>query len=116
MEAIRISPRDPKAAGWGIIVGISFITIGRNAEASRWLNRALEINAASPVAHFWQAAALANLGRIEEAKHAARVGLQLNPSFTVARFRAAEVSDDPVYLAGRARVFEGLRLAGVPEQ
>jgi tetratricopeptide (TPR) repeat protein len=116
MEAIRISPRDPKAAGWGIIVGISFITIGRNAEASRWLNRALEINAASPVAHFWQAAALANLGRIDEAKHAARVGLQLNPSFTVARFRAAEVSDDPVYLAGRARVFEGLRLAGVPEQ
>jgi TolB-like protein/class 3 adenylate cyclase len=116
MEAIRISPRDPRAFGWGIIVGISFIAIGHNAEASHWLNRALEINASHPTAHFWQAAALANLGRIEEAKTAARVGLQLNPSFTVARFRAAEVSDNPVYLAGRVRVFEGLRLAGVPEQ
>ena len=59
---------------------------------------------------------MANLGRIEEARAAARVGLQLNPSFTIARFRAAEASDDPVYLAGRLRVFEGLRLAGVPEQ
>jgi TolB-like protein/class 3 adenylate cyclase/Flp pilus assembly protein TadD len=116
MEAMRISPRDPRALAWGIIVGISFIAIGRNAQASRWLSRSLETNASSPIAHFWQAAALANLGRIEEARAAAQVGLQLNPSFTVARFRAAEVSDNPVYLAGRLRVFEGLRLAGVPEQ
>jgi TolB-like protein/class 3 adenylate cyclase/Flp pilus assembly protein TadD len=116
MEAMRISPRDPRALAWGIIVGISFIAIGRNTQASYWLSRSLETNASSPIAHFWQAAALANLGRIEEAKAAARVGLQMNPNFTVSRFRAAEASDNPVYLAGRVRVFEGLLLAGVPEE
>jgi TolB-like protein/class 3 adenylate cyclase/Flp pilus assembly protein TadD len=116
IEAMRISPRDPRASAWGVIVGISFIAIGRNAEASHWLSRSLETNASSPIAHFWQAAALANLGRIEEAKAAARVGLQMNPNFTVSRFRAAEASDNPVYLAGRVRVFEGLLLAGVPEE
>jgi TolB-like protein/Flp pilus assembly protein TadD len=116
MEAMRVSPRDSQAASWGIFVGVSFIAIGRNVEASDWLSRALEINASSPFAHIWQAAALANLGRIEEAKAAARIGLQMNPRFTIARFRAAEISDNPVYRAGRVRVFEGLRLAGVPEQ
>jgi hypothetical protein len=30
--------------------------------------------------------------------------------------RAAEVSDNPVYVAGRVRIVEGLRLAGVPEE
>ncbi len=66
--------------------------------------------------HFLLAAALARLGRIEEAHDAARAGLELNPSFTIARFRRAVFSDNPVYLAGRERMYEGLRLAGVPEE
>ena len=65
--------------------------------------------------HFYLAAALAHLGRIEEAREAARVGLELNPGFTIARDRAATHSDHPVYLAGRERVHEGMRLAGVSE-
>jgi hypothetical protein len=35
--------------------------------------------------------------------------------FTIARFRAEAVSDNPVYLAQRRHFYEGLRLAGVPE-
>ena len=65
--------------------------------------------------HFWLAAALARLGRLEEAREAARAGLELNPSFTIARLRSLAFSDNPVYLAGRERLYEGLRLAGVPE-
>jgi hypothetical protein len=42
--------------------------------------------------------------------------LELNPSFTIARFRSQTASDHPVYLAGRERMYEGLRKAGVPEQ
>ena len=58
---------------------------------------------------------LASLGRIEDAREAVRAGRELNPSFTVARLRSMTFSDNPVYLAGRERVYEGLRLAGVPE-
>ena len=39
----------------------------------------------------------------------------LAPIFTIARFRAEAVSDNPVYLAQRGHFYEGLRLAGVPE-
>ncbi|TKV74159.1 hypothetical protein FDV58_33740 [Bradyrhizobium elkanii] len=37
------------------------------------------------------------------------------PSFTVSLFRAIGASDDATYLAGRERVCEDMRLAGVPE-
>jgi hypothetical protein len=39
----------------------------------------------------------------------------LNPTFTLRRLRARALSDHPAYLAGRERVYEGLRMAGVPE-
>jgi hypothetical protein len=40
---------------------------------------------------------------------------RLSPSFTIARFRSQTNSDHPVILAGRERLYEDLRLAGVPE-
>jgi hypothetical protein len=39
----------------------------------------------------------------------------LAPNFTIAKFRAEAVSDTQVYLAQRENLYEGLRLAGVPE-
>ena len=60
--------------------------------------------------------ALAHLGRLQEAREAVRAGLELNPGFTIARFRSSTFSDNPVYLAGRERMYEGLRKAGVPEE
>ena len=60
-------------------------------------------------------ATLAHLDRVEEAREAARACLELNPSFTIARFRSQTNSDHPVYLAGRERMYEGLRKAGMPE-
>ena len=66
-------------------------------------------------ASFGSPAALARLGRFEDAREAARAGLELNPGFTIARLRSMAFSDDPAYLAGRERAYEGMRLAGVPE-
>ena len=68
-----------------------------------------------PLAHFYLAAALARLGELDEARAAAQAGLALDPSFTIRRFRANASSDNPTYLAGRERLIEGMRLAGVPE-
>ena len=42
--------------------------------------------------------------------------MEINPNFTVARFRLQALSDNPVYLAGRERMYEGLRKAGAPEE
>jgi hypothetical protein len=64
------------------------------------------------------AAALAQLGRLEEARSAVKVGLALNPAFSISRARAdwTSRSDDPTYLAGIEPVLDGLRKAGMPEE
>jgi hypothetical protein len=64
------------------------------------------------------AAALAQLGRLDEAHSAVKAGLALNAAFSISRVRAAwtAMSDDPTYLAQLEPVFEGMRKAAVPEQ
>ena len=64
------------------------------------------------------AAALAQLGRLDEARSAVKAGLALNPSFSISRVRATWTarSDDPTYLAQLEPILEGMRKAGVPEQ
>ncbi|HYA72879.1 MAG TPA: hypothetical protein VEF36_06945, partial [Roseiarcus sp.] len=114
-EAMRLSPRDPTARWWAAIVGAAMMALGRDAEGSNWLTRATKISANYPFAQFLLGAALVNLGRLEEAREAVRLGLEMNPTFSLARFRAGAFSDNPVYLAGLERMYEGLRKAGVPE-
>ena len=65
--------------------------------------------------HFFLAAASALSGRSAEAREARKAGLQLDPNFTVARFRNERRSENPTFLAQRERIYEGLCLAGVPE-
>jgi hypothetical protein len=55
--------------------------------------------------------------RIEEAREAGRAGLELDPSFSSTRVRRSMAfSDNPIFLAGRERLYEGMRKAGMPEQ
>jgi tetratricopeptide (TPR) repeat protein len=115
LEALRISPRDARASVWMYFVGAARLGAGRDAEAVVWLNRSIELGRNWPLPHLWLAAALARLDRLEEARDAARAGLELNPGFDIARLRSSAFSDNPRYLAGRERVYEGMRLAGVPE-
>jgi TolB-like protein/class 3 adenylate cyclase len=116
LEALRISPRDTYAGLWTANVGYAKSYAGLDEEAVAWLNRAIELYPNSPAPHLWLAALLARLGRHEDAREAARAGLELNPSFTIARFRSMVFSDNPAYLAGRERAYEGMRMAGVPEE
>jgi tetratricopeptide (TPR) repeat protein len=115
-EALRISPHDRLASSWMNHVGAAKLGAGRDEEAAGWFARSVELGPNWPVPQFWLAAALARLGRLEEAREAARAGLELNPAFTIARLRSSAFSDNPVYLAGRERVYEGMRLAAVPEE
>ena len=114
-EALRLSPRDSAAFYWRYFVGNSKIIIGRYEEAVVWLSRSIEDNRNNPLSHVALAAALALLGRLEEARSVAKAALALNPQFTISRYRNA-----PWRRAlGRSlvveRVVEALRLAGIPE-
>jgi Tfp pilus assembly protein PilF len=115
-KALRLSPREPQAFTWLAVGGYAKDYLGRYEEAVAWQRRSIEANGNFPTAHFHLAIALAHLGRLEEARAAARVGLTLNPHFTIAGHRAGNIfSDSPAHLAWRERQYEGLRKAGVPE-
>jgi hypothetical protein len=49
------------------------------------------------------------------ARAAVQAGLALDPTWTIRRFRAAAANDNPTYLAGRERMYDGMRKAGAPE-
>jgi len=114
-QALRLSPRDTLVYVWSMFVGLAKFWQGADAEALVWLRRSLEANRNYPAAHFNLAATLALVGELDEARATAQVGLALNPSFTIRRYRTNTPSNHPLYLAGCERVYEGLRLAGVRE-
>jgi tetratricopeptide (TPR) repeat protein len=116
-EALRLSPRDTLAFAWMTYAGIAKNRLGSYEPAVTWFRRAIEANRNYPVPYFALAAALAHLGRLDDARSTVKTGLALNPTFTVSRARAAwtAMSDDPIYLAGLEPVLEGLRKAGVAE-
>lgn len=115
-EALRLSPCDNAAYRWMTFVGLAKAQLGADEEAVAWLRRGIEANRNQPMLHFNCAAALARLGALDDARAAARAGLALNPEFTIDRYRAGTPSDNPIFLAGRERIYEGMRLAWVPER
>ena len=114
-EALRLSPFDPFSSRWFAIVGFAKNSLGHYEEAIAWLTQSISRNGTFAMAHFHLGSALAHLGRMEEARSAAIEGLALDPTFNLASFRAAELSDDPYYFAWRERLIEGMRKAGLPE-
>ena len=117
-EALRLSPRDAWAYSWMTTAGAAKNQLGSWDQAAAWFHRAIEANRNYPQPHFVLGVALAQLGRLDEARSAVKAGLALNPTFSISRVRAAwtAMSDDPTYLAGLEPVFEGMRKAGVPEE
>jgi TolB-like protein/class 3 adenylate cyclase len=114
-EALRLSPRDISAFRWLQMVGFAKMQLNSDAEAAAWFRRSLDSNRNYPITHFGLAAVLALLGSLDQARAAAKAGLALDPSFTIRRFRLGAASDNPTHLAGRERIYEGMRLAEVPE-
>jgi tetratricopeptide (TPR) repeat protein len=91
--------------------------LGKDEEAIAWLRRSIETNRNYPISDFlFLAAALARLGRLPEARSEARTGLTINPTFTLSRFRASAPTDNPTAAAGRERIIDNLRKAGLPEE
>jgi hypothetical protein len=89
--------------------------LGADAEAVSWMRRGLDANRNYSLWHFYLGAELALLGELHQAQTAVQAGLALDPNFTIHRYRTHAPSDNPIYLASRERLIEGMRLAGVPE-
>ena len=98
--------------------GMAKFELGGWEQAAAWYRRSIEANRNNPYAYFRLAAALAQLGRLDEARSAVKAGLALNPTYTISRDRAVwtAVSDDPTFLTSLQLVFDGLRKAGLPEE
>ena len=118
VEALRLSPRDTLAYVWMSTTGLAKLHLGSYEQAVAWCRRAVEANRNYSPAHFLLAAALAQLGRLDEAHSAVNAGLTLTPTLAISRARTlwAARSDNPTYLAQLKPIFDGLRKAGIPEQ
>jgi TolB-like protein/Flp pilus assembly protein TadD len=115
LQALRISPRDAYASAWMAFAAFAKFGEGKDEEAARWASRSIDTSPDFMTSHFVLAAALVGLGRMAEAREAVRAGLALNPTFTIARYRASPSSDNPRYLAALARILDALRKAGAPD-
>ena len=109
-EALRLSPRDSFAWLWLHFAGAAKVNLGAEEETVALFRRSIENNRTIPLTHFFLAATLANLGKLEEAEAEAKAGLALDPGFSIVRFRSGGENDNPT---GK-RLMEGMRKAGVP--
>ena len=82
---------------WMYFAGLAKLHLGKYEPAIACFRRTIEANRHYPLAYFHLAAALAQFGRLGEARSAVEAGLMLNPSFTVSRASAnwTAMSDDP---------------------
>ena len=114
MQRCLLSPRDISAFRWMNSAGFSKLVTAADAEAAIWFARGIEVNRNYPLLHFGYAAALALLGRLDEAHVAAKAGLALDPGFTIRRIKEAPMIGEPAFVTGIRRFVKGLHIAGVP--
>jgi adenylate cyclase len=117
-KAVNLSPRDPQRFVLFVIKGAAYLMLGQDDQATEWVRRSLAVNPNYPLALAYLAAALALTGHDTEAHDALARYLSLPGirSKTVTAFKKRAVSDNPVFMAQRERVYQGLRQAGMPEE
>ena len=98
-EALRLSPRDPRAFNWTGYAGISKIDLGSWEQAVAWFRRAIEANRNFPHTIFSWPPPWRTSARLNEARPAATAGLRAQPDLRnlprPRRWRA--ISDHPTF-------------------
>ena len=109
-RAIRLSPVDPELPYIIGMLGMVQLARGEYDTALALGQRAIAMNQRSMLAHRTLCAALALVGRCEEAREMGRRMLCVDPTFRLSTFPFPRRPD-----AARAELIEALRLAGLPE-
>jgi tetratricopeptide (TPR) repeat protein len=114
-DALRLSPRDTAAYLWRSFAGSVKVFLGEDEEAVAQFRHSIETNRNFALPHFYLAVALAELGRLDEARLEAREGLSIDPTFTIRRYRGDAPTDNPTFMSRRRQIYEIMRNIGVPE-
>jgi TolB-like protein/tetratricopeptide (TPR) repeat protein len=117
-QAIRLSPRDPRAPNWHWRIGMVHLLQSRTDPAIRSIERARSGNPRLAGPHAWLAAAYSIKGDLERAAAELSEARRLSRDgrySSIARLRAAQSYGKAQALAEET-FFAGLRKAGVPEE
>jgi adenylate cyclase len=114
--AFRLSPRDPYVPVWQLLVCTLHNFLAQWEQGIEWCNKGLAGGPGNPFTLVHLAAANAWAGHDKEAKEAVAQLQKVHPGFTVQTYARMRYSDDPTFNAQRARIVEGLRKAGLPEE
>jgi adenylate cyclase len=113
-RAMRLSPLDPQGASIKSGLAGVHLVAGRYQEALEWADRALHEQPHCSPALRVKVVSLAQLGRIDEARHWLRSVLELQPGMTIAWYGRYGVPFLPPETL--AVMVEGLLKAGLPEE
>jgi adenylate cyclase len=108
-QALGLSPRDPLAAVWHDILGVSEACLGQLDAAIGEINQAIDAGYRTFYPYAYLAAVEAAKGNDAAAKLALAEAHRLNPQFTIKQFR--ELSGLPPKI-----IVDGWRKAGLPEE
>ena len=111
-HAIRVSPGDPGAFFFYSGLALAYLCKGRPQEALEHATRSASIYDGWDTTYRVMAAALAHLGRMDEANSAVERLLELAPNATVSGLRERWPFRNRDKLE---KILQGLRLAGLPE-
>jgi TolB-like protein/tetratricopeptide (TPR) repeat protein len=114
-QAMRISPREPRIGSALYAEAHAHTLLGNDEEAVMLSRRAIGAGFKTYFPYTYLAAALANLGHIDEARSVVAELTAKYPSISIARLFANRRSDYPDYLTRWQRYLDGLRKAGLPE-
>jgi TolB-like protein/DNA-binding winged helix-turn-helix (wHTH) protein/Tfp pilus assembly protein PilF len=116
-RAMRLSPRDPNVGHWTANIGIAELHLERYPEAVTWLRRSHDAGTSSPTLRHraYLVSALALAGRLDEARAALTELRSVRPNATVTGLQDISRSTNPLFIKQVQRLYDGLRIAGLPE-
>jgi TolB-like protein/DNA-binding winged helix-turn-helix (wHTH) protein len=116
VAAFRLSPRDPSVPWWQFFMCVLHARLAHWEQAIEWCEKSIVGNPELFYPYVDLAAANVWAGHDKEAREAVAQLLKVYPGYTVQKFAGTHYSDDPTFNAQRARIAEGLRKAGLPEE
>jgi len=110
-KAIALSPRDPMLWAFTIVHALNCILSADNEAGLEWANHTLQIPSATGYwSHAVKAAALANLGRVDEAKRSLALAIEAKPDLSIGFL---EQNMPTKHAGGLDPYLDGLRKSGL---